>query len=99
MIEPPPNRRRADFTVSHYDREAVDEEHQDARRGTPTTQSDGSQEAITSMRITMPPTTSSIRTTPSSRWPDSPMSRPEMTPSSTTHFTSVSHSSPPAETI
>ena len=73
MIEPTPNRRRADFTVSHYDREAVDEEHQDVRRGTLTTQSDGNQEVITSMGTTKPSTTS--RTTSFSRQPDSTMSR------------------------
>ena len=47
MIEPTPNRRRADFSVSHYDREAVSEEHQYVKRGTPTTQPEGSQEVRT----------------------------------------------------
>ena len=81
MIEPFPN-RRADFSVLHYDREAVSEEHQYARRGTLATQPEGSQEVRTSMGSTLPSTTSPMRATPSVRQPESPMSKPDMTPSS-----------------
>ena len=99
MIKPTPNRRRADFSVSHYDREAVSEECQDVRRGTLTTQPEGSQEVKTSMGTTMPSTMSPMRTTPSSRQPYSPMSKPDMTPSSATPFTSATGRAPPAKTI
>ena len=99
MIEPTPNRRRADFSVSHYDKEAVSEEHQYVRRGTLTTQPEGSQEVRTSMGTIMPSTTSPMRTTPSARQPESPMSKPDMTSSSAIPFTSATGRVPPAETI
>ena len=35
MIKPNPNRRRADFNISHYPREVVSEESKDTRKGTP----------------------------------------------------------------
>ena len=49
MIEPTPNRQKADFSVSHYDNEAVSGKHQYVRRGTLTTQPEGNQEVRTSM--------------------------------------------------
>ena len=47
----------------------------------------------------MPLTISPMRTTPSLGQPDSPMSRQDMTPSSTTPLTSATGRLPPAETI
>ena len=91
MIESTSNRRRAEFTVSHYDREAVDVECQATSRRIPTTQPEVSQEVRTSMGTAMPSTTSSIRTTSSSR--------PNMTTMSATPFTSAMGRAPPAETI
>ena len=76
MIEPTPNRRRADFSISHYGNKVVSEEHQYVRRGTLTTQPEGNQEVRTSMGTTLPSTTSQIKTTQSIRQPDSPMSKP-----------------------
>ena len=99
MIEPTPKRRRADFSVSHYDREAVSAEHQNARRGTLTSQPEGSQEVRTSMGTTLPSTTSPMRTTPSVRQPESPMSKPDMTPSSAAPFTTAAGRAPVVETI
>ena len=99
MIEPIPNRRRADFSVSHYDREAVSGECQYARRGILTTQPEGNQEVRTSMGTTLPSTTLPMRTTPTVRQPDSPMSKPDMTPSSAALFTTAAGTAPVAETI
>ena len=99
MIKPTPNRRRADFSVSHYDNEAVSGEHQYVRKGTLTTQPEGSQEVRMLMGTTMPSTTSAMRIVPSIRQPDSPMSKPDMTPSSAASFTTAASRAPVAETI
>ena len=99
MFEPIPTRRRAVFSVSHYDREAVSAECQYVRRGTLTTQPEGSQGVRTSMGTTMPSTTSPMRTIPSARQPESPMSKPDITPSSAAPFTSATGRAPPVETI
>ena len=99
MIEATPHRRRADFSVSHYDREAVNEECQYVRRGTLTTQPEGSQGVRTLIGTTMPSTTSPMRTTPSARQPESPVSKPDHTPRSATPFTSATGRTLPVETI
>ena len=90
MIKSNPNRRRADFSVCHYHREAVSKEHRDARRGTPTTQPEGSQEVRTPIGTTMPLTTSPMRTTPS---------RPTITTTSVIPSTSPANRTTPVETI
>ena len=99
MIEPTPIRRRADFSVSDYDNKAVSGEHQYARRATLTTRPEGNQEVRTSMGTTLPSATSPMRTTPSTRQPESPMSKPDMTPSSTVPFTTTTGRVPVVETI
>ena len=65
MIESTSNKGRAEFTVSHYNREAVDVECQATSRRNLTTQCEGSQEVRISMGTAMPSTTSPIRTTSS----------------------------------
>ena len=99
VIEPIPNRRRTDFSVSHYDREVVSGECQYVRRGTLTTRPEGNQEVRTSMGTTLPSTTLPMRTTSSVRQPDSPVSKPDMTPSSVAPFTTATGRAPLAETI
>ena len=69
------------------------------RRGTLTTQPEGNQEVRTSMGTTLPSATSPMRTTPSIRQPDSPMSKPDKTPSSAALFTTAAGRAPVAETI
>ena len=62
-----PSRRRADFSVPHHEREAMNKEHQATSRRTLTTQPEESQEVSASMGTTMPSTTLPMRITPSSR--------------------------------
>ena len=90
MIEPTPNRRKAYFSVSNYDRETASQKHQDAKRETLTTQPEGSPEVRTSVGTTMP-STSPMRITPSSR--------PTMTTMDAIPSTSPTSRAPLVETI
>ena len=99
MIDPTSNRRRADLSISNYDNEAVSGECQYVRRGTLTTQPEGSQEIRMLMGTTMPSTSSATRTVPSIRQSNSPMSKPDMTPSSTAPFTTAVDRAPVVNTI